>query len=279
VLLNSEIPLVAGAGHVRAVIFDWAGTAVDFGSLAPVRTLERIFAGAAVPITEAEARRDMGIAKRGHIAALLHTARVALAWREQYGREPTEEDGDALYRLFVPLQFACLKEYSRVISGIPETVENLRQQGIKIGSSTGYTRAMLDVLVAEAETQGYRPDCNLSPEDVGAGRPHPFMIYAAAVKLQVYPLAAIVKVGDTPADIREGLNAGAWSVGVAATGNGIGLPEDEFLALDREERTRRISQARQDLQTAGAHYVVDTVAELGAVIDDVNSRLRARISA
>jgi phosphonoacetaldehyde hydrolase len=188
-------------------------------------------------------------------------------------------DIDVLYERFMPLQLDCLTEYSNVIAGVPELVEKLRGNGIKIGSTTGYTRPMLDLLEKEAAREGYRPDCSVSPEEAGAGRPHPFMIYAAAVKMQVWPLGAIVKVGDTESDIKEGLNAGVWSVGVAGTGNAVGLTAAEFGALTAEERARRVQKGRGALEAAGAHYVVDTLADLGAVIEDVEARLSGRTAA
>ncbi len=245
---------------IKAVILDWAGTTVDFGSLAPVKTLQRVFADADMPITEAQARRDMGIAKRDHIAALLATLKA----------DP--HDVDHLYQSFIPLQFECLREYSQVIDGVPGVVNSLKAKGIKIGSTTGYTRAMLDVLVEQAAAQGYVPDCSFSPEDAGSGRPNPFMIYAAAVKMQVYPLNAIIKVGDTPSDIAEGLNAGVWSVGVAATGNGIGLSKADFAALPKAEQSQRIQLARQELKNAGAQYVIDTLDELPSLIEALEAR-------
>ena len=234
---------------IRAVIFDWAGTTVDRGSLAPVRTLERLFAEAGVPILEEEARRDMGIAKRDHITAILGIARVREEWAKKLGREVQPADVDVLYQRFIPMQFECLKQYSKVIDGTPEITATLRTRGIKIGSTTGYTRTMLDVLVEEAARQGYSPDCSFTPGEAGGGRPHPFMIYAAAIKMQVYPMKAIVKVGDTVSDIEEGLNAGTWTVGVSGTGN----------------------CSRQVLQDAGADFVIDSVAELMSVIDKVES--------
>jgi phosphonoacetaldehyde hydrolase len=275
-LLNPVTPHGSGATRIRAAIFDWAGTTVDFGSLAPVRTLERVFAEAGITITEIEARRDMGIAKRDHISALLATPRIRAAWLEKFGHSPDKKDRDALYERFLPLQMACLKEYSQVIRGIPEVTTRLQTQGIKIGSTTGYTRSMLDILMAQAAEQGYQPDCSLSPEDVNAGRPHPFMIYAAAIQLQVYPLAAFVKVGDTESDIQEGLNAGVWSVGVVASGNGVGLSEETFLALSVEDRVLKLKNARQKLQAAGAHYVVDTLSELDGVFADINALLHGK---
>jgi phosphonoacetaldehyde hydrolase len=272
-LLNQDIPRALGAKRVSAVIFDWAGTTVDFGSLAPVRTLERVFGEAGVPILEEEARRDMGIAKRDHIAAILGIPRVKQQWEKRRSRNVSPGDVDILYERFIPLQFECLKQYSKLIAGVPELTQELMRQGVKIGSTTGYTRAMLDVLLTEAAKQGYCPEFSFSPEDVGAGRPHPFMIYEAAVKLKVYPLAAVIKVGDTESDIQEGLNAGVWSVGVTASGNSVGLPEAAFSALDGEQRALILSRARKSLQDAGAHYVIDSLAQVTAVIDDVGRLL------
>jgi phosphonoacetaldehyde hydrolase len=273
-LLNRETPRAPGVKQVCAVILDWAGTAIDFGSMAPVRTLERVFREAGVPITEQEARRDMGIAKHNHIAALLRVPRIQDAWREAHGRPVQPSDAESLYRQFIPMQLECLRQYATVIAGVPELTHGLKLRGIKIASTTGYTRAMLDVLVEEAARQGYHPDCAFCPEDVGTGRPYPFMIYAAAVKMQVYPLAAMIKIGDTESDIQEGLNAGVWSVGVAATGNGIGVSKQDFQALPSAEQRARIQQSRNTLTAAGAHYVVDTLAELPQVIASVEDRLK-----
>ena len=278
-LLNRETPHAHGAEGIRAVIFDWAGTTVDFGSLAPVRTLERIFGEAGVPIEEEEARREMGIAKRDHIAVPPAMPRIRSEWARVRGREALPIDIEVLYERFLPLQLACLSQYSRVIPGVVEAVAELRSKGIKIGSTTGYTRAMLDVLAAEAAREGYKPDCIVSPEEVGFGRPHPFMIYAAAIKLQVSPMAAIVKVGDTPADIREGLNAGVWCVGVAGTGVHIGLSEAHLQALTADERKRKIQDGKDELQAAGAHSVVGTLGELGAVVNEIEALLAGKQTA
>jgi phosphonoacetaldehyde hydrolase len=182
-----------------------------------------------------------------------------------------------MYAAFIPLQFSCLEEYSSVIAGVPETVEGFRRRDLKIGSTTGYTRAMLDLLVEKSVKEGYSPDCSLTPGEVGAGRPHPFMIYETAVRLQVYPMAAIAKIGDTPADIHEGLNAGAWSIGVAGTGNMVGLSLEDFHALSEADKDARLVQARAELESAGAHYVVDTINEIDAVLDDIDARLKSAI--
>jgi len=180
-----------------------------------------------------------------------------------------------LFADFVPQQISCLEQCSSVVSGVAPAIEGLRRRGLKIGSTTGYTRPMLDVLLAHARKQGYSPDCALCPDDVGAGRPLPWMIYESAVRMKVYPLEAIVKVGDTLSDIEEGLNAGTWAVGVSGSGNMIGLAEDEWQALAEGERRERLEAARSKFLDAGAHYVVDTLVELNPVLDQIEGRLRA----
>jgi phosphonoacetaldehyde hydrolase len=273
-LLNPNLPPhTIQANKLQALVFDWAGTTVDFGSLAPARTLQQVFARFGIPLSEAEVRRDMGLAKKDHIGKILSLPRVGDAWQALRGRAPTPDDVEELYQVFIPLQLSCLAEYSALIPGVGAAVARFRRRGLKIGSTTGYTRAMLDLLVEQSAKAGYQPDCSLSPDDVGSARPAPFMLYENAVRLRVFPLAAIAKVGDTPADIHEGLNAGAWSIGVAATGNAIGLSHADFEALDPDERRTRVVNARAELERAGAHFVVDAVAQLDPVLDEIDARL------
>jgi phosphonoacetaldehyde hydrolase len=275
-LLNANFPpYTVHANKLRALVLDWAGTTVDFGSLAPARTLQQVFARVGIHLSEAEARRDMGLPKKEHIGRILSMPKVRDAWQLIRGHTPAPADIEEIYQAFIPLQFSCLGEYSGLIPGVVDAVQRFRGRSLKIGSTTGYTRAMLDLLLEKSARAGYKPDCSIAPEDVGVGRPHPFMLYETAVRLQVYPLAAIAKVGDTPADIEEGLNAGAWSIGVAATGNAIGLSCADFHALPAAEQHSRLSDARYDLERAGAHFVVDTLADLDPVLDDIDGRLQS----
>jgi phosphonoacetaldehyde hydrolase len=274
-LLNPNFPpATVQSGKLKALILDWAGTTVDYGSLAPVRTLRQVFARADVALTEAEARRDMGLPKKEHIRAILSIERVREEWKRIRGNDPGDTDVAKLYEEFVPLQFSCLLEYSTVIAGVPEAMMRFRRRGLKIGTTTGYTREMLDLLLGASAKAGYVPDCSLCPDDVGVGRPHPYMVYENAVRLQVYPLAAIAKIGDTPADIQEGLNAGTWSIGVAGTGNMNGLSCQDFVTLSTAEQQERLVMARAELEKAGAHYVVDSLGEVDSVLDDIDVRLQ-----
>ena len=241
---------------ITAVILDWAGTTVDHGSLAPVAAMRSVFASVGVDITTQEIRASMGLHKKEHIRAIA---------------APRGLDTDALYAAFIPKQMDVLAEHSDVIAGVIEAVARMRRRGIKIGSTTGYNRAMLDCVVAHARAQGYAPDCALCPDDVGGGRPMPWMCYEAAVRLGVYPLWTMVKVGDTESDIAEGRNAGMWTVAVTRTGNEVGLSEREWSTLDGSTQARLLSAARTRL--AAADYVIDSIAEVDATLDEITARM------
>jgi phosphonoacetaldehyde hydrolase len=262
-------------GRLQAVILDWAGTTVDYGSLAPIRALQKVFSDRGIEISEEEARRDMGVLKKDHIGALVRIPRIAAAWRQRYQTAPGEKEVESLFADFIPQQMACLVECSTVISGVPDIVRRLRDRGLKIGSTTGYTRPLMDILLPHAVRQGYVPDCTLCPDDVGAGRPFPWMIYENAVRMKICPLEAVVKIGDTISDIEEGLNAGTWSVGVARTGNMIGVTEEQWHAFPRDSQTARLEDARRKLLDEGAHYVIDTLAEIYPILDQIEARLQA----
>ena len=274
--LNSSVPAPPfGAERLKAVVLDWAGTTVDFGSLAPARTMQRLFSFRGIELSEQETRQHMGLPKKEHIRGILSLPRIREVWTQNHGSAPADADVDEMYAAFIPLQFSCLMDYSALIPGVAEAVADLKARGLKIGSTTGYTREMLDMLLESAAREGYVPDCSLTPGEAGEGRPHPFMMFECAKRLGVYPMAAIAKVGDTPADIHEGINAGSWSIGVAGTGNAIGLVQAEFDGLSHREKEERLDRARRELRDAGAHYVIDSFAQLGSVLDEIDARLQA----
>ncbi len=262
------------AAKIQLVVFDWAGTTVDHGCFAPVTPFVEALAHFGVTITLDEARAPMGLGKREHLRAILSMPRVAAEWRSKHGRDWTEQDLDRAYQeQFVPRQLASVREHSRLIPGLLDAVAWLREQGIKIGTSTGYFAEAAEIAYAEAAAQGYVPDCNVSPGDVPRGRPAPWMIYRNMEALGVYPPAAVLKLGDTVPDIEEGLAAGVWSAGVTHTGSDVGLSVEEFAALQPAERHNRVQRARARLIAAEAHEVINSVAELPELVARINARL------
>ncbi|MCP5364550.1 MAG: phosphonoacetaldehyde hydrolase [Hyphomicrobiales bacterium] len=260
-------------GPLRAVILDWAGTTCDHGCLAPAETFVAAFAASGVEITVAQARAPMGMAKWQHIKTITEMPSVAEAWTNQHGRKPGHADVDAIYERFLPLQLETVARYSALIPGTLEAVAAMRARGLKIGSTTGYPRAVMDVVVEQAREQGYDADCVISADDTPVGRPGPFPALNALVDMSVYPVEAVVKIGDTVVDIEEGLNGGMWSVGITTTGNEVGLSAEDWQSLDTQEQSRYRDAAERKLYSAGAHFVIDSIADILPVLDRIETAL------
>ncbi len=260
-------------GPLKLAIFDWAGTTVDYGCMAPAAAFTELFSRHGVEVTVAQARGPMGLHKRDHIATMLQMPEVAEKWRTAHGSDATEDDVERLFQEFIPLQLDVLKDYAKVIPGAPECAAALRERDLKIAGTTGYNEAMMQLCMEGAARDGYRPDISIAVTMVPAGRPAPWMAVKAAMELGIYPFEAIVKVGDTVTDIDEGRNAGMWTVGVLKTGNELGLSQGEAEALPPHELEQRLQPGRTKLAKAGAHYIVDSVAEVPAVVDTINGRL------
>jgi phosphonoacetaldehyde hydrolase len=259
--------------RLTAVVFDWAGTVVDFGSLAPLGAFVELFRGWGIELSVAEARVPMGLPKRDHIIELSRLPRVDAAWRARHGAPFSDADADRALAVFEPMSARAAAERSRLVPGVLDTVAELRSRGIRIGTTTGYTRAIMSEVIPRAAARGFRPDNVVCCDDVPQGRPSPLGMYRCFLDLEVWPAYTVVKVDDTAPGIAEGLAAGCWTVGVAASGNATGLSEEELQALAPEERARRLSAAYSSLQRTGAHFVIDSVADLIPVLDRIDREL------
>lgn len=260
-------------GPVQAVVLDWAGTTVDFGSLAPVAAFTRLFALQGIDLSLDEARGPMGTEKREHIRRLCALPRVVAAWRDQYGESPDETTLDRLYQDFIPLQITTIQDHAQLIPGCRETIDQLRVRGIRIGANTGYSREMMEPLARAAAEQGYTPDSMVCATEVPCGRPYPHMSLRNLIELEVETVHASVKVDDTVPGIEEGLNAGMWTVGVAVTGNETGLSLADWEALSPLRQSQHRTGAYRRLLASGAHYVIDSIADLPRCLDAIEVRL------
>ena len=133
--------------RIQMVVFDWAGTTVDYGSAAPGRVFEKVFKEAGITLTREEINGPMGMEKKDHIRALLSLPRTGRQWKQACGRDWTEEDVETLYQRFEKTLFEIVGEYSVPIDGAAETVSTLRRQGLRIGSTTGYTSQMMEQVI------------------------------------------------------------------------------------------------------------------------------------
>jgi len=260
--------------QIKCVIMDWAGTAVDYGCFAPLNAFLKVFSEEkGIEITLRQAREPMGMLKIDHIRAILSMPDVREKFTVRYGRDWNETDVEEMYRSFEKHLFASLTEFTEPIPGVVETLDSLRRQGIRIGSTTGYTAQMMEVVRPGAAEKGYVTDFLATPDGLPAGRPAPYMIFRNLTELAIPSVQEAVKVGDTLSDIREGINAGVWSVGVITGSNEMGITEAEYARIPDGELARMKEEVRRRMLGAGAHHVLDNIAELPAYIETLNERL------
>ncbi|MCC6784477.1 MAG: phosphonoacetaldehyde hydrolase [Planctomycetes bacterium] len=257
---------------IELVVFDWAGTLIDFGCRAPLIAFLEAFESCGLRIDEATARRPMGAHKRDHVRAILDEP-VIVERARQLGGMPLDDAhareafGDRVYLAFECRLLELLPRYATPIPGALETLQWLRAREIAVGSTTGYTRPMMACLLPHAAAAGLAIDAVVCSDEVPQGRPAPWACFRLAERCGVFPLSRAVKVGDTPADMAEGRNAGMRCVGVDESGNEVGLDRATLLALPMAERQALRRRAGDRLAASGAELVLRSVAELPAWLE------------
>ena len=252
---------------IRLVIFDWAGTTIDFGSQAPLAAFQSVFAKNGVEVSSDEARAPMGMNKRDHFVAMLNNPSIAERWQERHGRSWTEPDVDRMYEQFIPVQLDEIDKHAELIPGTMPVIAELRDRGIKIGASTGYFSQAAEIVLRSAAESGYVPDANVCADDVVKGRPAPWMIFRLMETLDVFPPASVVKVGDTLADIEAGIAAGCWTIGICDSSSLMGLSNSDYDALPEDQRKSLLDDVSKRFRKAGAHAVIDSIRDLPTAID------------
>jgi phosphonoacetaldehyde hydrolase len=258
---------------IQLVVFDWAGTLIDYGCLAPARAYLEAFAKSKLMLTVAQVRWSMGMHHYEHILSLLEMPPISEQFQMVHGRPWTDADVMTIYDDLGPLQFDAVHQYSHLTPGALDTVNELRRRGLKIATTSDYLRPISELVYEAARLQGLEADANVAADDTPATRPAPWMMFRLMAELNVYPPATVLKIGDTIPDIEEGLNAGCWSLGVTAGGSEVGISLADWQALPDVDRNAHLDRAARKLSNAGAHYAIPSLAELPRLIDRINARM------
>lgn len=242
------------------IIFDWAGTTVDYGSFAPVKAFIEAFEAFGITPTLEEVRKPMGMLKIDHVRTMLSMERISKLWEEKHGSAWTEKDVQKVYELSESKIMEIVSQFAEPKPYVKETIAELREMGLKIGSTTGYTDEMMKIVVPAAKAAGYEADCWFSPDSVEqCGRPYPYMIFKNMQELRLQDISRVMKVGDTVADIKEGKNAGLISVGIVEGSSVMGLTEAEYTALPEEVKEALYHKVAGTYYAAGADHVVKDI--------------------
>lgn len=265
--------LIGISMRLKSIIFDWAGTVVDFGSLCPIAAFQAAFLVKGITVTSKDIHRFMGIHKRDHIQAMLKLPEVAANWQVIHGRASNSGDVDSLYEIAEQRMLETVADSAAPTPYLSDALAAIHKQGLKVGSTTGYTAPLMELLVPAARRQGFAPEFWIASDQVPQGRPWPWMIYRNMEHFKVCPPLAVVKVGDTVADVEEANNAGIWSVAVVESSSLMGKSQPEFKAMPAKSRNALILQVSKQLAHAGAHFAIKNLSELPDTLEQINERL------
>lgn len=189
---------------VELVVFDMAGTTVNDED-GVNRSVRAALAEVGIAATREAVNQVMGIPKPVAIKHLIecshHPERLA--------------DLDAIHADFVGRMIRFYQTDPSVyeIPGASDTFRRLHAAGIKVALDTGFTRDIVDVLLARLGWNGSALiGTTVASDEVARGRPHPDMVVKAMRDLGVSDPQRVAKVGDTPADLQEGTAAGCGLV-------------------------------------------------------------------
>lgn len=259
--------------NIEAVIFDWAGTLIDFGCLATIVSLIHVFKEKSINLDFFQARGPMGLSKIDHIRELICLPDIIDQWSYLHGTTPGEKEVEEIYACLKPTLVEQAPLFANSVPGARELLRDLRSMGILTGSTTGYVKPIMDAMMPVLREQDIVPYSVVCSDEVPAGRPAPFMIYQNAINMDTYPIWKMVKVGDTSADILEGLNAGMWTVGVTRSGIEVGLSPDEIDVLGSVNVGQKIDQAAIKLRNAGAHFIVQGIWDLLPILEIIEKQM------
>ena len=259
---------------IRGIVLDWAGTIVDFGSLAPMGAFVELFARHQIEITIAQARVPMGLPKLDHIAALGCMPTIAAQWLTLHGRPFSQDDAQQLLAEFEPMSAQAALDRCTFIPGFMTAYHALQAQGLAFATTTGYTRKIMTPLIEIARAQGFTPALVVCCDDVARSRPDPMGMQACLQAMGLPGKASqVIKVDDTAPGLAEGLAAGTWTVGVTTSGNALGWTHEAWLQANEQAQADARSSASALLLEAGAHEVIDSVADLPSAIARIEQRM------
>lgn len=257
--------------RIELVVCDLAGTTVDYGSTTPILGFAKVFGRHGLNVSREELTGPMGKKKDDHIREVLAIPHVAAQWKTKHGAAHTEADVQAMLKEFVAVDLEIIPKTSSPITGAPDALRALKARGVKVAFSTGYPRVLADLCLANLRAANVPNDFDVSADEVPAGRPAPHMLLKALIATNGKSVAASLAIGDTEADIRAATAAGFIAVGVSKSGMLVGLNEADQRALPAAELAAKVKLASDKLFAFGADHVIESVADLPALIADIES--------
>ena len=204
-------------GKISMVMFDLSGTTVhdDTGVRDCLYKAAQEFG---LKTTQEEILLHMGTNKIHLYQFLIARERGKKIDMKDFERIKDPETYEPAIKVFDRYEEIMIEHYRNEVKEVPGAADTFRwchKHGIKVATDTGFHREITEAIM---EGLGWvrdgLVDLSVDVEHIPGqiGRPAPFMIFYAMVHLDVQSVHEVIKIGDTPADMLEGRNAGCRGV-------------------------------------------------------------------
>lgn len=257
---------------IRAVIFDLAGTTIDYGNQAPALAIRKAFKQFGVEVSLKELQCNAEWEPLVQIKRIMTESDVQKRWYIKHPDVSLEEGISQVAKWFNRNILEILPQIAKVKSGLPTLISYFRTQGIRFATTTRYTNEMLAKILPLVSEQGFDPQINITAADFeDSADVGPEMVRQAMTKLRIRNAQSVIKVGDTPRDIYEGKAAGVITIGMIEGSSLIGLSQSEFSVLPFAHRNSLKNRVAAELEKAGADYVVENTKDLMRLIKELDA--------
>ena len=259
---------------IKLCVFDLGGTIVDKYSLSPFLSLKNAFKQNGIHINNSLLFKDMGKNKFDHINLILNDKYVSRNWLLKHGSYPGIKECEHVFSQFNEIQ---LKQGLKDIRILPETkqcFDLLGGNNILTAATTGFNKDITMKIKDKLTEKDIYIHKYVSSTCLNKpSRPFPHMINHIMDELNVGEPNSVIKIDDTDVGIKEGMNAGCITVGVAKWSINMKMKTyEEAYILTEEEYNERLKYSRFSLNEAGADYVIDSLTELYPIIHKINSK-------
>ncbi len=241
---------------IEAVIFDLSGTLVDFGSLATIEAMKKIFKNKGVIIDNNTIKKDMGIKKIKHLKKILNYPIVKAKWKNIFGIKISTTQINELNKNFDNELKAEVKKKLNIIPNVKNLFKILKKNNIKIGATTGYPKKITKIIIDYLHKNKVYIDYYVSDDEVKNSRPSPDMCIKNIKKLKVSAKNSM-KVDDSVAGIVEGNRAGMISVALTLTGINLGKNLKTFRILSNKNKNKIILSSKKIFKKVNAKYIIN----------------------
>lgn len=259
---------------IKLAVFDFSGTTTGSGVISVVEAMITTFKTMGITITEEEARLPMGKHKKVHIGLICEMQSVKDKWHTVHNKYPDNLDVNVLFDHFQPIQLDMIDRYETIIPGTIEALTEIKSMNIDRGSSTGFTREMVNrILEKNKELIDVMP-YTCAANEVNKARPYPFMIHKNMEHYGIENPHNVVKIDDTEDGMREGFNAGTWTIGVIDHSSNMGLSYNEIIDLKirfPKEYEEIYQRNKHKMKVAGAQFVVPDITYVPDTIRKINN--------